>query len=362
MAANLPTLVPASEKAKNVATETYVDSSTGDIINNIYLTGTTTIDGGKIATDSITAAQINTIGLVAENIQATELYGKNLYGSYIEGAVIKASYLDLDGEIQVLTNYHLWVTQADMDAGIAAGQKGELYTNEIDMVGAIYLSGQDEWRLPSTSYLTIYAGNKNFPVVADAACEFGYKIVNGTFLSQDDTFGSFKSYEIATSRRFVKDKPLFTITGGGTIGFGKNIYYDSLSDAPNWKLWFANIDLGSITDAHVSGDTLYATYKGQQISVSTGAVNVTYTNSITIVTNGISVKLTITAKYYDPGAFTNAYNIFGVSLGLTEGDHTPTVDITTKGAIRVQYVGTTTCSGTVGKQFTFPELTVNNMI
>lgn len=362
MAADIPSLIPASVKAKNVATENYVDNSTGDIITNIYVTGTTQIDGGKIATDSITADKIMTNGLIAENVSATELYGKNLYGAYIEGAVIKASYLDLDGQIQVLTNYHLWATQADMDAGIAAGQKGELYTNEVDMTGAIYMSGQNEWRLPSTSSLTIYAGSKNFPLVADVACTNGYKVVNGDFLNQDDTFGSFNSYEIDTLRRFVKDKPLFTITGGGIIGFSKNIYIDSLYDAPNWKLWFANIDLGNITDAHVSGNTLYATYKGQQISVSTGAVNVTYTNSITVVTNGISVKLIITAKYYDPGAFSTPYNIFGVSLGLAEGDHTPTVDITTKGAIRVQYIGTTTCAGTVGKPFTFPQLTVNNMI
>jgi hypothetical protein len=106
-----------------------------DAINN----NTTTINGSKITTGTILADRINTTGLVAETISATELTGKRLIGSYIEGAVIKASYLDLDGELEVLTNYHIPVSDY----------------NSTTMPAAVYISGTDEYRIPSVSSFSI---------------------------------------------------------------------------------------------------------------------------------------------------------------------------------------------------------------
>lgn len=55
------------------------------IIDNIYTPNTTTIDGGKITTNSIKAAQIDTTDLFAQNITATgTITGATLKGAYVE--------------------------------------------------------------------------------------------------------------------------------------------------------------------------------------------------------------------------------------------------------------------------------------
>ena len=109
--------------------------------------GQTIINGGYVNTsllqaNSINAGMINTVGLIAENISANEIIGKTitgstLIGSVIQGAVIKASYLDLDGELEVLTNYHITVAMYNANPS--------LYTD------AVYLSGNNEYRIPSMS-------------------------------------------------------------------------------------------------------------------------------------------------------------------------------------------------------------------
>ena len=55
------------------------------IIDNIYSPGTTTIDGGKITTNSIKSRSIDVNNLFAQNITATgTITGAKLYGTYIE--------------------------------------------------------------------------------------------------------------------------------------------------------------------------------------------------------------------------------------------------------------------------------------
>ena len=109
--------------------------------------GQTIITGGHVNTNlinagAINAGMINTAGLIAENISANEIVGKTMTGGIINGAaingaVIKASYLDLDGELEVLTNYHI-------TAAMYAANPS-LYTD------AIYLSASNEYRIPSMS-------------------------------------------------------------------------------------------------------------------------------------------------------------------------------------------------------------------
>lgn len=366
MSVDIVNLTAASIKAKNVATETYVDNSTGDIITNIYVTGTTQIDGGKIATDTITADKIITNGLIAENVFATELYGKNLYGAYIEGAVIKASYLDLSGQIQILTNYHLWATQADMDAGIAAGQKGELYTNEIDMVGAIYMSGQNEWRLPSMSSLTIYDISRRLPTIADATCQSGYKVVTGAKIYQDDFFGAFNSYSINTTKRLVKDRPSFTVeTSTSTLKSSQSTYGGDITLIKDYNLWFFNINLGTVDNVWFANDQLHATYQGQTVSVPASPTYLmVYTQTINATINGIKVVMTLTSGQYS-GYLGSTYRAYSVSLGLAATDtHLPTVDLSGIGGVAVEYIGLPKCGGTIDGYgtFPFPKITVNNLI
>ena len=174
MALDINTIKQASPKANQVATEQYVDTSiaaidvTQDISanNDIFAqklgylnyasmvaaasTGQTIINGGYVNTsllqaNSINAGMINTVGLIAENISANEIIGKTISGStlngaVINGAVIKASYLDLDGELEVLTNYHI------TPAMYAANPS--LYTD------AVYIEATNEYRIPSLSSIS----------------------------------------------------------------------------------------------------------------------------------------------------------------------------------------------------------------
>ena len=69
MAINPATLIPAVIKAKNVATEDYVDTSTdGMLTDSNFNTNITTIDGGKITTGTIDASVVNVTNIDASNI------------------------------------------------------------------------------------------------------------------------------------------------------------------------------------------------------------------------------------------------------------------------------------------------------
>ena len=167
--------------------------------------GQTIINGGYLRTslieaNSIVANQINTVGLVAENISTNELNGMVINGAKINGAVIKASYLDLDGEIEVLTNYHLCMTQAKLDAVIAAGGTGQLYTNSTLMPDAIPIKltdingveSIDEYRIPSISRVTEIPGS----------------VSNGTVLN--GRIRSYNTYNAGSNMKAVKKRPIFS--------------------------------------------------------------------------------------------------------------------------------------------------------
>ena len=106
------------------------------------MSNVTTIDGGKIVTGSIAAGKINTTDLIAENISASEIVGKTITGGVINGAringaVIKASYLDLNGDLEVLTNFIISVATRNANPG--------LYYD------AVYISADNQYRIPSLS-------------------------------------------------------------------------------------------------------------------------------------------------------------------------------------------------------------------
>jgi len=120
------------------------ETSSGWVAPGLYLNGDMIIDG------SIAAHKINTTGLIAENISATEIVGKNIIGARITGAningsVIKASYLDLDGDLEVLTNYHISTATYNSNPS--------LYTD------AVYIDSDDEYRIPTLSSLSVEAVN-----------------------------------------------------------------------------------------------------------------------------------------------------------------------------------------------------------
>lgn len=136
-------------------------ANTGHLLTNLYDAaaainiGTTTINGGLISTYGLVAETI-----LSDSVISNDIIGSKITGAIIEGAVIKASYLDLDGELQVLTNYHLCLTQAQLNDVITAGGTGTLYTNSSLMPDAIPIKLIDqqtgveyiyEYRIPSIS-------------------------------------------------------------------------------------------------------------------------------------------------------------------------------------------------------------------
>ncbi len=151
----------ATDSQFTIAADTFqIYSSTGGkpifdlstTAGKLKMTSDVEIDGNlNILDGTITSASINTVGLIAENIESTSIiYGNIIEGSVINGAsingsVIKASYLDLDGDLEVLTNYH--ISYAMYSANPA------LYTDAVD-TGI-------EYRIPSLSRISIPATSIN---------------------------------------------------------------------------------------------------------------------------------------------------------------------------------------------------------
>lgn len=176
MALNITTIQPAILKAKNVATEQYVDTAVDSIDisqtlnanNNVFAqrlgyisyadmvaaaeSGQTVINGGYIRgelieANSINAGQIDAYAITGKHITGgtidgtditgVRITGSTITGARINGAIIKASYLDLDGDLEVLTNYHISVSMYNSNPG--------LYTD------AVFISADNEYRIPSIS-------------------------------------------------------------------------------------------------------------------------------------------------------------------------------------------------------------------
>ena len=197
MALDINTLVPASLKAKNVATEEYVDTSVVNDIagnNNSFAqrlgyadyaamvaaanNGQTVINGGYINTElieagAITADMINTTNLIADNINSSSMIvGNRIVGSYIEGATIKASYLSLDKELIVLTD---WVS--DQPLG-----------------NSVLIDG--EYRLPTISSINI-------------ATETNLTVSGSTYFADTGVY-PYNSYSVDTNVRARAASPVIS--------------------------------------------------------------------------------------------------------------------------------------------------------
>jgi len=162
------------------------DTLTGSFATTDYV-NTTTIDGGRITTGTIDAQSINTVGLIAESISATIIHGKEITGSIISGAaingaVIKASYLDLDGELEVLTNFHIPVTTYNANPS--------LYSD------AVYLSATHEYRLPSISSVSDITASST-------------RTTTGTLISS--YIGSYDRSNSGNNNKAVRIRPPITV-------------------------------------------------------------------------------------------------------------------------------------------------------
>lgn len=212
-----------------------------DAINN----NVTIIDAGKIVTNEVFVNNLNAVGgIIAENISANELVGKTITGGVINGAringaVIKASYLDLNGDLEVLTNFIISVATRNANPS--------LYTD------AVYISADNQYRIPSLSVVREETRNQ-------------------TLSSTGATFKSkIRSYNCANAGhnlKCVKIRPSVYIGGvSATINlpFSRSRYAGML-DSSSCQIFLGNYLLGTL-------------YFRNRYSVSSGAADESFSTT-----------------------------------------------------------------------------------
>ena len=309
-------------------------------------TNTTTINGSKITTGSITAAQINVDnalinklnvvgGIVADTITGNELNGIVINGARINGSIIKTSYLDLDGELEVLTNYHITVAMYNANPS--------LYTD------AVYISADNEYRIPSMSNISSLEKVKSNITIGS------YALYSGLF--------SYRTANVGHSRKAVKVRPTINIANGQYTD-SSSLYSETLlcnmritsmttadSGSGTFRFYIGNLLIiqiifsGNINNASVSYSGLIGSGSiAQPSSNSTISVDLSY--------QGISFTLNRT----------KASSVFGGSNSVSlffGGNSTIIPDIDwTSGEIYMNYEG----SGNISSGFRLPAITINNMI
>jgi hypothetical protein len=221
------------------------------LTNANFNTNITTIDGGKITTGSIDAAYINTSGLIADNIQAhstivgNAITGSNITGAIIEASVIKTSYLDLDGELEVLTNYHITVSMYNGDPS--------LYSD------AVYISATTEYRIPSVS--TVSDGNQS---------------VSGSSPSLSSLLYSYNTANVGSNLKAVKLRPTIIVTSttavsSSTVRGSTDGRYFRSSDA---KLYLNGVLVCSVWAPQNSWYFYENSLGSSQVTVANYSVNV----------------------------------------------------------------------------------------
>ena len=240
MAVDINNIKPAIEKAKNVATEQYVDTSVANIdISNTLNTnndvfaqrlgymdyadmvaaaesGQTIINGGYLRGELIEANSINAGQIDAYAITGKHISGGTITGTQIIGSVIKGSFIDLTTTL-ALTNWQYY-TPATIPVGYEAN-----FAHHND--GSLVVDSQGYVRL---------AGRQNFivpPIVASGT-------ISGTTtrtLNLVYDLYSWDSYNVNTLQRGIRQDTSFTSTaelvfsgyGGGPSSQSEHRGYDS---------------------------------------------------------------------------------------------------------------------------------------
>jgi len=251
--------------------------------------GKTVVVGGYVNTNliqagAITANQINTTGLIAESISTNELVGKTISGSVINGAringsVIKASYLDLDGELEVLTNYHISVATRNANPS--------LYTD------AVYISADNEYRIPSISII------KETDSVS-----------NGNGCSIYGTIRSYNTANAGHNNKAVKIRPYFIISENVTL-FKTYYTTEDTKKTQRGILYLGNILL---IDASMSNDIL--TINGINYDMPDTDPNSSTARSANITLTIYGLSITVSAVRIGSGGGLLSYSNSGLSIVL----------------------------------------------
>lgn len=280
--------------------------------------GKTIINGGYINTDliqanAINAGMINTTGLIAENISANEINGITINGGVINGAringaVIKASYLDLDGELEVLTNYHISVAMYNASPST--------YSDSI------YISADNEYRIPSMSSVTGpnlqgFYTPASFPYSPRAYTSniYAYNIAN-----------------VGSNSKAVKSRPSINFDYSGVAG-GTKIFYGR-----NSTEFYIKIGSLYLIRCLWGADGSNCTVSGMGATVTVGPYEVGHYYAL-----GID----FTVQKYATNQSVSVQNNFSLTLAS---------DWNTPGGIITGCI-----SGEIGTLY-HPKITINNMI
>lgn len=243
MSLNVSTITPASLKAKEVATEEYVDTAVSNMtisdatwqakVQEAVNNDMTTINGSHIITGTIGADQIAANSIMANMINADAINGKVIKGSIIEGAsitgsVIKSSWIDYSSTGH-LTNWKYFT-----NATVPEAYRGNF---AFDNYGNIIIDSEGYVRLQGTTEL--YSATKS-----------AYKYGGGTLtLVGSDEVYPYDSYTINTARRCISIIPRLVTTSDVVIG--------SFPPAGNMSFTLGNYNI-SIYDAGSNSLEVYA--------------------------------------------------------------------------------------------------------
>lgn len=313
---------------------------TMDNVEDAILNNVTTIDGGKIVATDMFINNINAKGgIIADSVRANTIIGNDIYGSKIEGvniigaringAVIKASYLDLDGELEVLTNYHITLAMFNSNPS--------LYTD------AVFISADNEYRIPSLSNLISLlkeVGNSNSPFVSAG---------NYTLTSE---LYSYASANIGTNKKAVKARPaIINIGSSPHSSIPENYLYSAVfatlsSGSGYFRFYIGNLLILSVVK---SGSSV--SYSGLAGSGSIASPAYNNTNTVNLSYGGMTFSIKRTTFYGDRISV-----IYGGATNLQ------IIDNWSSGQIRVEANSQTQDGFNSLVGFRLPAITINNMI
>ena len=342
MGLNIATIKPAIEKAKNVATEQYVDTSVANIDisntlntnNNVFAqrlgymdyddmvaaaeSGQTIINGGYlrgelIVANSINAGQIDAYAITGKNITGGTINGTDINGVRITGAIIKASYIDYTSNL-ALSNWQYY-TPATIPVGYEANfahhNDGSLL---VDSQGYVRLPAQGGFKTTGTIKTLggdIAVGGGSTSVIYSATYNEAFNVypwddytintlnrtiysdVNTTYLSGEfriDTYCTIRNYNqtlqwIDGSHNYYD----FYIKFLGDTIQGHAYINTNTSGTDSWRSWNVN---------GVGVGTGYSkTIKGITYTLSSAPYMHEYTQYGNTYTYGRGWKFTITADF-----------------------------------------------------------------
>lgn len=261
---------------------TSVTYTPSNVVSDINNGNTTTINGGRITTGSVTANQINTTGLIAENISANEIVGKtitggSISGAIIEGSIIKASYIDLNGQLKVLTDYIISVAMYNANPSL--------------YIDAVYISVYNNYRIPTLS--VVKESNSVFTNIYLAG-----SIYNGSIFS-------YSTANAGTLLKAQKIRPTVTVLENTDI-------ISSVSYQP----WWYNINYHVCNHFRLSlnGITLIEVHVAYQSRAGGPEGNLEY--SVTNISGNLISPINITRHRYSDSTYTPL--IYNLDLGIKD--------------------------------------------